>query len=155
MNPRSRGKQHSHQSVSAATVCASTLRSVLCSFSRVASCSGNCVCPPPPFCQAGPFHCCAKFKPALRERELDSVRSGCLMCHPWPRAMKWRGSYAQQSESAPLLTVCVSPRRLSFFQTNRISKNRLTSSLNENPYLSPFKDDSFMFRGYPVIAVHD
>lgn len=74
------------------------------------------------FCQDSPFHCGAKLKPVLREQGLDSVRSCCLMCHSWPQAMKWRGSYAQPwPESAPFhnSTVRASHLCLSFLLRNR------------------------------------
>lgn len=48
------------------------------------------------FGRAGSLHRGAKLKSVLREPGLDSVRGCCLMCHPWPQAMKQRGSYAQQ-----------------------------------------------------------
>lgn len=97
--PESQETTQAFVSVCAATVCACVLCSILYSFLHVAPYLGNCICPAPPeafFCQACPFHCGAKLKPVLREPGLDSVRSCCLMCHPWPQAMKWRGSYAQQ-----------------------------------------------------------
>lgn len=107
--PESRETTQPFASVCAATACACVLCSMLYSFLHVAPYLGNCICPAPPaassffFAKPVLFHCGAKLRPVLRD--LDSVRSCCLMCSQWPRATKWRGSYAQLPwpESALLL----------------------------------------------------
>lgn len=95
--PESKETTHPSASVFAPTVCACVLCSILYSFSHVAPYAGNCICPAP----------LADFLPsqssslwfqveASAKGDGAGLRSCCLMCHPWPQAMKWRGSYAQQ-----------------------------------------------------------
>lgn len=97
--PESEATTHPSKSVCAvraATICTCVLRSILHSVSHIVPYKGNCICLALSFGQDGPLHCGAKLKLVPWEPGLDSVRSCCLMCHPWPRAMKQRGSYAQQ-----------------------------------------------------------
>lgn len=164
---------HPWADVCAATACSSLLCCILFSVSHVVPYSGNCSCPAFALSFFTPLFFClfwlswsflhrgAKLKPSPEQPELDSARSRCLMCHPWPGATKLRGSRAQQpwpesallhnSDSSRLTPVlllfnhlfiylfaCLSTNKSEIFFHSPFAPEFLCccDSLNEEPLLS-------------------